>query len=484
MAARRPAPARHGRRLNDLVVLKFGGSSVDGGEKIAGVAELVARRTEPRLVVVSAMGKVTSELQKLAALAARGDLEAAQHGLGDLVERHRRAAEEATATAAGGSSRSPLAWLLEAIAGELRRVSEQLAEIYRAAEISPRHNDAVVSLGELLSSRLVTAALCARGVDAEWIDPRELVSTDDGFGGARPDRTRIFSQVQQRARPPLEAGKVVVTGGYLGRACSGPHRGETTTMGRESSDLSATLLGGALRAEAVEIWTDVDGILTADPRLVAAARLVPALSYREAACLARLGAKVIHPDTVAPAAAAGAAVRIRNRFRPEARGSVIGPAPAATALWGIAAREVLLVSTTGKVVKARFPVEGSWALATGYRLGSVPLQLRASKDVLEHVGRTARVLVSIVGRVAEVAGDLEARVRHALRDLDAVPVPGRGIAVSQLLPLGEAREAVERLHELAFEQEAPAAAAMIAEPTSAGVAPATPAPVEPEAAAC
>ena len=240
-------------------------------------------------------------------------------------------------------------------------------------------------------------------------------------------------------------------------------------MGRESSDLTATLLGGALRAAAVEIWTDVDGILTADPRLVPDARLIPALSYREAACLARLGAKVIHPDTVAPAAAAGAVVRIRNRFRPEAAGSVIGPAPATTPLWGIAAREVLLASSTGRIVKARFPVEGSWALVTGYRLGSVPLQLRVARGVLEHVGKTARVLVSVVGRVRELDGELLREVRHTLRDLDAVPVPGRGIAVSHLLPLGEAREAVERLHRAVFARvEVPAVEAAVREPAARG----------------
>ena len=448
MGTRRSAPVRDERRLPDLVVLKFGGSSVDGGEKIAGVAALVADRREPRLVVVSAMGKVTSELQKLAALAAQGELDAARRGLDELVARHRRALDEATAV--GGGRGSVLRSLLETIADELRRVSEQLEEIYESAEVSPRHNDAVVSLGELLSSRLVTAALCARGVNAVWIDPRDLIATDDCFGGARPNRARIFQQAWHLAAPALASGKVVVTGGYVGRAHSGQHQGETTTMGRESSDLTATLLGGALRATAVEIWTDVDGILTADPRLVPDARLIPALSFAEAACLARLGAKVIHPDTVAPAQAAGAVVRIRNRFRPDAAGSVIGPAPAQTPLWGIAAREVLLASSTGKIVKARFPVEGSWALATGYRLGSVPLQLRVAKSVLEHVGKTARVLVSIVGRVNELDGELEREVRHTLRDLDAVPVPGRGVAISHLLPLGEAREAVERLHRAVF----------------------------------
>jgi len=443
------------------LVLKFGGSSVDGGEKIGGVADLVARRPEPRLVVVSAMGKVTSELQRLAAQAAQGDVEAAQRGLAELVDRHLQAVTQAT-----GSSNGP-GWVREAIAEEADRVADELERLVHlpgaaAGEVSPQQNDAVVSLGELLSSRIVAAALVARGVDAEWCDPRDLVATDDGFGGARPDRARIFREVQQRVVPLLDAGKVVVTGGYVGRAPGG----ETTTMGRESSDLSATLIGGALRAEAVEIWTDVDGILTADPRLVQGARLIPALSYREAAWLARLGAKVIHPDTVAPAAAAGAAVRIRNRFRPEAPGSVIGPAPAGLALWGIAAREVLLSGTNGKVVKARFPAEGSWALATGYRLGSVPLQLRVAQSVLEHVGKTARVLVSIVGRIRGLDGTLEAEVRHALRDLDAVAVPGRGVAISQLLPLGEAREAVERLHRVAFERDPAPVPAAEATPTA------------------
>jgi len=427
-----------------VIVLKFGGSSVDGGEKIAGVAELVAAREEPRLIVVSAMGKVTSELQALAARAAQGDRDGAQQGLEALVERH----EQALAAATGGGDTG---WVREAIGAEAARVGEELERIARSGEVSPRANDAVVSLGELLSSRIVAAALGRRGVTVQWADPRDLVATDDGFGGARPDRARIFRQVQQTVRPLLERGIVVVTGGYVGRAPGG----ETTTMGRESSDLSATLLGGALRAEAVEIWTDVDGILTADPRLVPAARLVPQLSYQEAACLARMGAKVIHPDTVAPAAQVGACIRVRNRFRPEAAGSTIGGDGCASPLWAIAAREALLHDSRGKVVKARFPVEGSWALATGYRLGSVPLQLKVAKGVLEHVGKTARVLVSVVGKIDETGGDLVAYLQWVLRDLDAVPVPGRGRAVSHLLPLGEAREAVERLHRAAFEEPLP-----------------------------
>jgi aspartate kinase len=433
------------------VVLKFGGSSVDGGERIAGVAELVAARREPRLVVVSAMGKGTSELQGLAARAAAGDLASALGGLGELALRHRRALSTAAGDGAGSG------WVRAAIDAEEARVGAALGAVAAAGEVSPQDNDAVVSLGELLSSRLVAAALAELGVAVAWLDPRDLVATDDAFGSARPDRARIFRRVTRLARPALLAGKVVVTGGYVGRAPGG----ETTTMGRESSDLSATLLGGALRAAAVEIWTDVDGILTADPRLVPAARLVPALSYAEAACLARLGAKVVHPDTVAPAAAAGAVVRIKNRFRPDSPGSTIGPAPARTPLWGIAARETFLCSTNGKVVKARFPLEGSWALATGYRLGSVPLQLRVGRPVLEHVGKTARVLVSVVGRVDEVDSRLVPRVRHALRDLDAVEVPGRGVAVSHLLPLGEAREAVERLHRVAFEEAAVEEAALL-----------------------
>lgn len=442
---RRAVPPSHGRRprgQSDVVVLKFGGTSVDGGERIAGVAELIAARPEPRLIVVSAMAKVTSGLQSLAAQAARGDLPGALRGLGELVERHRRALAEVAGEETGA------AWVRQAIADEQERVGGELEGVARKGEVSGRQNDAIVALGELLSSRIVAAALADRGLGVEWIDPRELIATDAGFGGARPDRALIFRSVERRARPLLEQGKVVVSGGYLGRA----PRGQTTTMGRESSDLSATLLGGALRASAVEIWTDVDGILTADPRLVPAARLVPALSYREAACLARFGAKVLHPDTIAPAAAAGAPVRIRNRFRPDGSGSVIGPAPAQAPLWGIAARETLLSSSTGKVVKARFPVEGSWALATGYRLGSVPLQLRVSQGVLEHVGRTARVLVSVVGRLRELEGRLAPHLSWTLRDLDAVPVPGRGLAISFLLPLGEAREAVERLHRAAFEE--------------------------------
>ena len=433
-----------------VVVLKFGGSSCDGGERIAGAADIAAARPEPRVVVVSAMGKGTSELQALAAQAAKGDPEGAQRGLEAWLERHRQALAEAAGTG------EETAWARAAIDEEGDRVASELERIAGEGEVSPQDNDAVVSAGELLSSRLFAAALAARGVPARWIDPRDLVATDDRFGAARPDRARIYRKVERRVRPALDRGEVVVTGGYVGRAVTGPGAGETTTMGRESSDLSATLLGAALRAEAVEIWTDVDGILTADPRLVPEARLVPALSYGEAAMLARLGAKVIHPDTVAPAAKVGAEVRIRNRFRPAAPGSVIGPKGCDAPLWTIAARETLLETRDGERVKVRFPSEGSWALATGYRLGSVPLTLRVSRKVIERVGRTPRVLVSLVGRVRELDRAVADRIRKALAGLDAVPVPGRGIAISHLLALDQAREAVERLHRVAFEELAAA----------------------------
>jgi aspartate kinase len=425
-----------------VIVVKLGGTSVDGGERIAGAADLLVSRERPLAVVVSAMGKTTSEMQRLAARAAGGDLPGAREGLQAVLERHRGALAEA----AGGGAET--AWVRQAIDAEGERVGEELARVATYRQVSARANDAVVSLGELLSSRLVAAALAARGVPVAWLDPRDLITTDDCFGGAHPDRLRIWHNCRELARPRLLAGEVVVTGGYLGRT----HGGQTTTMGRESSDLSATLLGAALRARTVEIWTDVDGILTADPRLVAGARLIPALSYREAALLAKLGAKVIHPDTVAPAAAVGAEVRIRNRFRPEAPGSVIGREGARQPLWAIAARECLLENAHGEVAEVLFPLEGSWALATGYRLGSTPLQLRVAQGVMRRCAGQPRVLVSVVGRVAELNGRLTPRLRAALAGLDAVPVPGRGIAVSHLLTLDEAREAVERLHRAAFEE--------------------------------
>lgn len=425
-----------------MIVVKLGGTSVDGGERIAGAADLLVGKERPLAVVVSAMGKTTSELQKLAAQSAQGDPRGAHAGLAALLERHRQALAEAAGT--GGESD----WVRQAIAGEADRVGEELDRVAALAHVSARANDAIVSLGELLSSRLVAAALAKRGVPVAWLDPRDLITTDDCFGGAHPDRLRIWHNARELARPRLAKGEVVVTGGYLGRT----HGGQTTTMGRESSDLSATLLGAALRARCVEIWTDVDGILTADPRLVPAARLVPNLSYREAALLARLGAKVIHPDTVAPAARVGAEVKIRNRFRPEAPGSVIGQESAKQPLWAIAARECLLENAFGQVHEVQFPLEGSWALATGYRLGSTPLQLRVSQRVMRQAAGEPRVLVSLVGRMAELNGALSRGVRAALAGLDAVPVPGRGIAISHLLTLEQARDAVERLHRAAFEE--------------------------------
>ena len=186
-------------------------------------------------------------------------------------------------------------------------------------EASPRSLDAVAAIGELASCQIVAAALTAEGLPAVTVDPRALIVTDDSFTAAVPQPEATRAHVQSRLRPVSTSGRIAVTGGFVGAT----RGGVATTLGRGGSDYSAALLGAALDAEEIQIWTDVDGMLTADPRVVDHARPVPALSFGEAAELAYFGAKVLHPKTIQPAAARNIPVRILNTFRPDAPGTLI-----------------------------------------------------------------------------------------------------------------------------------------------------------------
>ena len=264
------------------------------------------------------MGGVTDQLETLKSASKAKDRKSAESALDVLGARHRAALDflalpQADARECG-----------DALEREMGRVRELSLGISLLEEVSLRTSDAILSMGELISSRLVAAALRARGVPAVWVDPRRLVATDATYGGAVPDEAETGRRVGAVALPELSAGTVVVTGGFLGEAPDG----STTTLGRGGSDYSAALLGAALAdagadVPVIEIWTDVDGILTADPRIVPAARLVPEVGYAEAAELSFFGAKVLHPATIRPAVARGIPVAVRNTFRPEVAGTVV-----------------------------------------------------------------------------------------------------------------------------------------------------------------
>ncbi len=275
-----------------LQVMKFGGTSVGDASCIVRTAQIVAQaaRENGCVAVVSAMSGVTN-----------GQHEAA---LTSLIQRE--------------EERARIRQKMEEVLAEGRRLCEGTALL---RELTPRTLDAISSLGERLSAPLVAAAVRELGVPSESIEATELIVTDAFHGGAEPQMKLTREKSQARLRPLLEKGLVPVVTGFIGASKDG----QLTTLGRGGSDYSATILGAAMDADEVIIWTDVDGVLTADPRLVPEARTIPVISYREAAELAYFGAKVLHPKTLNPVVQAAIPVWIRNSFAPQRPGTKITP---------------------------------------------------------------------------------------------------------------------------------------------------------------
>ncbi len=300
-----------------LQVMKFGGTSVGDASCIARVTEIVAKsaRQNPVVVVVSAMSGVTNHLIEAATCSEAGDRDRASALLQGLGEQHALALE---ALIHDPETRNRLAPRIQENLRLAQRLCEGTALIH---ELTSRTLDAISSLGERLSAPLVAGALSEQGVLSEAIEATELVVTDSYHGAAEPLMDLTHQRSEARIRPLLQKGVVPVVTGFIGATPDGV----LTTLGRGGSDYSATILGSALGADEVIIWTDVNGVLSADPRLVPEARTIPEISYREAAELAYFGAKVLHPKTLRAVMQAGIPVWIRNTFEPENPGTKITP---------------------------------------------------------------------------------------------------------------------------------------------------------------
>ncbi len=327
--------------VHRLEVHKFGGTSVDDADRIAAVAG-IARDASSRcrvVVVVSAMAGVTDRLIDAATAAARGDREEGLRLVEEVRARHldtlgRLMADETAAARA-----------------EILRILEEVDDVIRAVahlrELTPRTRDEVIAAGEKLSARLVAAALRGSGAEASALDADTFLETDDRFGEANALMGICDRTIAATLRPWLARGAIPVVTGFCGRAPDGA----TTTLGRGGSDLTATLIAAALRADEVTIWTDVDGVFAADPRVVPAARVIRQLNFREAAEMSYYGARVLHQRTMIPVASMGIPVRTRSSFAPEAVGTLIDgrftqgshPVKAVTAV-----RDQCLVSVEGK----------------------------------------------------------------------------------------------------------------------------------------
>ncbi len=296
-----------------MIVMKFGGTSVQDSKAIERVAQIVKGRLSDRpVVVVSAMSKVTDSLLAMGKAAGDGDRKGALKLARALRERHYETAGELLGTA-----------LFTEFHGELGADFEDLDELLRGigavGEITPRTYDYVAAFGEMLSSKIVAAAFAAHGLAGVHVDSRQCLVTDANYTRAVPQFDETNERLLKKVKPLLEAGKVPVMGGFIGST----RAGVTTTIGRGGSDFSAAIIGAGLDATRIEIWTDVDGMMTTDPRLCPDARRIKVISFDEAAELAYFGAKVLHPATVLPAIQKNIPVYVLNSLNPTCEGTKI-----------------------------------------------------------------------------------------------------------------------------------------------------------------
>jgi aspartate kinase len=305
-------------KFSNMLVMKFGGTSVEDAvamQNVIGVVrtqlEQARRQNHPApMVVVSACAGITNKLIKLAELAVGSKRDEALTLLSEISAHHLNVATTLL------KNRAKAVQFIEKLTQDLQMLINA-ADVF--GELSPRVIDAFASHGELFSSFILAEAMNEQGIKTAWKDARTLLITNENFGKAEPLWSISEKKLKEEVAPLLNEGKVVLSQGYIGATQSG----KTTTLGRGGSDYSAAIFGAMLNATAIQIWTDVDGVLTADPRLVPDARRLKVMTFNEAAELAYSGAKVLHPSTIRPAVAKNIPVYVLNSKRPDCEGTLI-----------------------------------------------------------------------------------------------------------------------------------------------------------------
>ncbi len=455
-AARRPA----------LVVMKFGGTSVQDAAAIQRTLSIVKGRYDRGLrpiVVVSAMARVTDDLLAAAAAAAEGRVDDALRIADGLRARHLE-----TASALVGRKIGDLSALLHESFDKLNDILRGVAAV---GELTERTNDLVASFGERLSSRIVADAFEHRGLRSAHVDARTCIITDDRHGKATPLPEAIKVRLLEHVLPLTEVRAVPILGGFIGTS----RQGAPTTLGRGGSDYTAALVGGALQAGTIEIWTDVDGIMTADPRLCPDALRVRIISFEEASELAYFGAKVLHPATILPAMRQDIPVWVLNSHNPGNEGTVIVPVapPCSSPLKSIATkRHLSIVHLTSSrrllshgFLRAVFEVFDRLECAidmvsTSETSVSVTMdaatRLEAISEALEGVAKVTKedgkALICLVGEDISGQRGIAARVFAAVRDnnLQMISQGANGINLSFMVEDGEAPAVVRALHQEFF----------------------------------
>jgi aspartate kinase len=455
-----------------VVVMKFGGTSVQDATAIGRTISIVKSRRDRGyrpLVVVSAMAKVTDELLMAATAAANNEIDEAIVLARTIRERHMHTAAELVGRK------------IQAIASDIDENLDKLENILRGVaavgELTRRTTDLISSYGERLSSRIVAAAFEHRGLSSAHVDARTCIVTDSHHGRAVPQPELIESRLLEHVQPLLDVQAIPILGGFIGSTASGI----TTTLGRGGSDYTAALVGSGLNAAAIEIWTDVNGIMTTDPRICPEALRVRTISFEEAAELAYFGAKVLHPSTILPAVKKDIPVWVLNSHNPTNEGTKItASSPRSTSpLKSISAKKHLTILhilssrmlMSHKFLRGCFEVFDRYACAVNMVSTSevsISVSIDATEDlpsILTDLSAIATVrieeekaLVCLVGDNIQGHKGLFERVFSAVRDinLDMISQGANGINMSFMISSAAVEGAVRALHTEFFSDPDPA----------------------------
>ena len=442
------------------IVMKFGGTSVADAAAFDNVARIIAAELHSLpVVVVSAMSGVTDSLLAATSIAAEGDPPQAIASLESVFNRHKTAASELLPD-------HKAAEFLDELKSAADHLAARLHDVARKPSARGALQDAVVSNGEILSSALLAAVLNERGVEARQVDARRCIITDEEYTCAVPLMSQTFAHSQNELQPLLNKGVVPVLGGFI----AATRGGATTTLGRGGSDYTAALFGAALGANEIQIWTDVTGVLTADPRVVAEARTVERMSYSEAAELAYFGAKVLHPKTIQPAIENAIPVRICNSRAPDEGGTLVGPTGTSpTTLKAIAHKTgvTIVQITSARMLGAYGFLRALFEVFDRYRTVidvvttsevSVSLSLDDARSLpaiveeLEKLGTVRvekrRAIVCVVGEGLRGTPGIAARAFSTISDINVSLISQGASSINFTFAVEEerAKEVVTRLH--------------------------------------
>jgi aspartate kinase len=444
-----------------MIVMKFGGTSVESGEAIARLTGIVnSHLAQQPVVIVSAMGKTTNRLLEFAEHARRGDHYLGSKCIDELHDYHFEVAGQVT----NGEALHRLETSLQRSFRDLRVILSEAADEGR--EVTPALLDEIASFGERMSSEIVAAALEAHDVPSVHLDARQVILTDGRHTQATPLYWESYAKLR-RVIPYLSDGRVVVMGGFIGST----EDGATTTLGRGGSDLTASIVGAGISADEIQIWTDVDGMLTCDPRVLPGGYRLRSLSYQEAAALAGAGAKVLHPDTVTPAVRQRIPLVIRNSRKPEVEGTriALSPTTCSNPVKAIACKADLtvleirskqerdpqeLAAALGEMcgrygMPAQFLCQNNGtiflALNSSTRYQNLPIELEGCVEVRLHP-RSA--ILTLVGEGIDGTPEVAARTSAALKQIPVTMISSASskLAVSLLVPSAQLHRSVEMLH--------------------------------------